>query len=175
MAETEKNPVEEAEQSEEKQSANSGLRQNITGKQKAAMLLISIGPEMSAEIMRHLKEEEIEEITKAIAGIKKLKNTYQERVIEEFYNLTLAQEYITEGGISYAKEILEKAFGSSKSEIILKKMTASMRSNGPFEFVKSMDPVKIAQLIKDEHPQTIALILYNIKYQQSATVISFIF
>lgn len=161
------------EQQIEKAQTNSGsMRQNITGKQKAAMLLISIGPEKSAEIMRHLKDEEIEELTKAIAGIKKLKNTYQEKVIEEFYNLSLAQEYITEGGINYAKEILEKAFGTSKSEIILKKMTASMRSNGPFEFVKNMAPEKIAQLIKDEHPQTIALILYNIKYQQAATVIT---
>ena len=89
-----------------------GMRQNLTGKQKAAMLLISIGPEKSAEILRHLKEEEIEEITKAIAGIKKLKNTYQEKVIEEFYNLSLAQEYITEGGINYAKEILDKNNGT---------------------------------------------------------------
>lgn len=150
----------------------SSMRQNLTGKQKAAMFLISIGPEKSAEIFRHLKDEEIEEVTKAIAGIKKLKNTYQEKVIEEFYNLSLAQEYITEGGINYAKEILEKAFGASKSEIILKKMTASLKSNGPFDFVKTMDPSKIAQLIKDEHPQTIALILYNIKYQQSATILA---
>lgn len=149
-----------------------GMRQNLTGKQKAAMFLISIGPEKSAEIMRHLKDEEIEEVTKAIAGIKKLKNTYQEKVIEEFYQLSLAQEYITEGGINYAKEILDKAFGSSKSEIILKKMTASLKSNGPFDFVKSMEPTKIASLIKDEHPQTIALILYNIKYQQAATILA---
>ena len=153
-------------------NAQQNMRQNLTGKQKAAMFLISIGPEKSAEIMRHLKDEEIEEITKAIAGIKKLKNTYQEKVIEEFYQLSLAQEYITEGGINYAKEILEKAFGSSKSEIILKKMTASLKSNGPFDFVKSMDPAKLAPLIKDEHPQTIALILYNIKYQQSATILA---
>lgn len=153
-------------------NAKSNMRQNLTGKQKAAMFLISIGPEKSAEILRHLKDEEIEEITKAIAGIKKLKNTYQEKVIEEFYQLSLAQEYITEGGINYAKEILEKAFGASKSEILLKKMTASLKSNGPFDFAKSMDPAKIAQLIKDEHPQTIALILYNIKYQQSATILA---
>ena len=71
-----------------------------------------------------------------------------------------------------AAKILEKAFGATKSELLLKKMTASLRSNGPFEFVKSMDATKIAQLIKNEHPQTIALILYNIKYQQAATVIS---
>lgn len=153
-------------------NAKGNMRQNLTGKQKAAMFLISIGPDKSAEILRHLKDEEIEEITKAIAGIKKLKNTYQEKVIEEFYQLSLAQEYITEGGINYAKEILEKAFGASKSEILLKKMTASLKSNGPFDFAKSMDPAKIAQLIKDEHPQTIALILYNIKYQQSATILA---
>lgn len=154
------------------ENGKGNMRQNLTGKQKAAMFLISIGTEKSAEILRHLKDEEIEEITKAIAGIKKLKNTYQEKVIEEFYQLSLAQEYITEGGINYAKEILEKAFGSSKSEILLKKMTASLKSNGPFDFVKSMDATKIAQLIKDEHPQTIALILYNIKYQQSATILA---
>jgi len=171
-----KNTPQEGEQAEAQSKSssakNSNMRQNLTGKQKAAMFLISIGPEKSAEILRHLKDEEIEEITKAIAGIKKLKNTYQEKVIEEFYQLSLAQEYITEGGINYAKEILEKAFGASKSEILLKKMTASLKSNGPFEFVKSMDPSKIAQLIKDEHPQTIALILYNIKYQQSATILA---
>ena len=69
-------------------SKNSNMRQNLTGKQKAAMFLISIGPEKSAEILRHLKDEEVEEITKAIAGIKKLKNTYQEKVIEEFYQLS---------------------------------------------------------------------------------------
>ena len=179
MAEAKQKP-EEAQAQQQQQApeqkteaqASGSMRQNITGKQKAAMLLISIGPEKSAEILRHLKEEEVEEITKAVAGIKKLKNTYQEKVIEEFYNLSLAQEYITEGGINYAKEILDKAFGGSKAEIILKKMTASMRSNGPFDFVKSMDPSKIAQLIKDEHPQTIALILYNIKYQQAATVMT---
>lgn len=173
-----KKPAQEAQQENSEAteakaaSEKSNMRQNLTGKQKAAMLLISIGAEKSAEIMRHLKDEEIEEVTKAIAGIKKLKNTYQEKVIEEFYNLSLAQEYITEGGINYAKEILEKAFGSSKSEIILKKMTASLKSNGPFDFVKTMEPNKIAQLIKDEHPQTIALILYNIKYQQSATILA---
>ena len=175
MAEAAKaEPTSEEQQAAEAKNAaaKSNMRQNLTGKQKAAMFLISIGPDKSAEILRHLKDEEIEEITKAIAGIKKLKNTYQDKVIEEFYQLSLAQEYITEGGINYAKEILEKAFGSSKSEILLKKMTASLKTNGPFDFAKSMDPVKIAQLIKDEHPQTIALILYNIKYQQSATILA---
>lgn len=164
--------VDSEDKAPEREEKAGNIRQNLTGKQKAAMFLISIGPEKSAEIFRHLKDEEIEEVTKAIAGIKKLKNTYQEKVIEEFYQLSLAQEYITEGGINYAKEILEKAFGSSKSETILKKMTASLKSNGPFDFIKAMDPVKIANLIKDEHPQTIALILYNIKYQQAATVIT---
>ena len=171
-AEEQQSAEQQAEAKNAASAPKSNMRQNLTGKQKAAMFLISIGPDKSAEILRHLKDEEIEEITKAIAGIKKLKNTYQDKVIEEFYQLSLAQEYITEGGINYAKEILEKAFGSSKSEILLKKMTASLKSNGPFDFAKSMDPVKIAQLIKDEHPQTIALILYNIKYQQSATILA---
>ena len=103
---------------------------------------------------------------------------HQERIFERFYRVDksrVRETGISGGsglGLSIAKEILDKAFGGSKAEIILKKMTASMRSNGPFEFVKSMDPTKIAQLIKDEHPQTIALILYNIKYQQAATVIT---
>lgn len=168
-----KEAAEEGQQAQAKAPGNSqNMRQNLTGKQKAAMFLISIGPDKSAEILRHLKDEEIEEVTKAIAGIKKLKNTYQDKVIEEFYQLSLAQEYITEGGINYAKEVLDKAFGASKAEILLKKMTASLKSNGPFDFVKSMDPTKIANLIKDEHPQTIALILYNIKYQQAATILA---
>ncbi|NJD02839.1 MAG: flagellar motor switch protein FliG, partial [Ruminiclostridium sp.] len=86
-----------------------------TGREKAAMLLISIGPERSAEIFKHLKDEEIEQLTLEIANIRTVTPEEKEKVMEEFYQICLAQEYIAEGGIGYAKEILEKALGSQKA------------------------------------------------------------
>ena len=96
-------------------SRNSGTKSEYNGKTKAAMLLISLGPEKSAEIFKHLKEEEIEQLTLEIANIRTVTPEDKERILEEFYQICLAQEYIAEGGIGYAKEILEKALGTQKA------------------------------------------------------------
>ena len=106
--------------------------------QKAAILLIALGPERSAGIFKHLKEEEIEELTLEIANTRSVTPQVKEEVINEFYEVCLAQQYIAEGGINYAKELLEKALGSDKAMDVIGKLTASLQVK-PFEFVRKTD------------------------------------
>ncbi|NLH96661.1 MAG: flagellar motor switch protein FliG [Clostridiaceae bacterium] len=149
----------------------SGSKTERTGREKAAMLLISLGPERSAEIFKHLKEEEIEQLTLEIANIRTVTPEEKEKVLEEFYQICLAQEYIAEGGISYAKEILEKALGTQKALDVINKLTVSLQVR-PFEFVRKADPAQLLNFIQKEHPQTMALILAYLKPQQAAAVLA---
>ena len=143
----------------------------ITGLQKAAILLISLGPEKSAMIFKHLKEEEIEELTLEIANTRSVTPQIKESIINEFYEVCLAQQYIAEGGIGYAKELLEKALGADKAVEVLNRLTASIQVK-PFEFVRKTDASQLLSFIQDEHPQTIALILSYLGPAQSALIVS---
>lgn len=143
----------------------------LSGREKAAMLLITLGPERSAQIFKHLKEEEIEQLTLEIANIRTVSPNERDKVLSEFYQLCLAQQYITEGGIGYAKEILEKAMGTEKTMEIINKLTVSLQVR-PFDFVRKADPTQVLNFIQSEHPQTIALILSYLKPNQAAAVLS---
>jgi len=142
-----------------------------SGREKAAMLLITLGPELSSKVFKHLKEEEIEQLTLEIANIRSVSPQDKDKVLEEFYQICLAQEYIAEGGIGYAKEVLEKALGTEKAMEIINKLTVSLQVR-PFDFVRKADPSQILNFIQSEHPQTIALILAYLKPQQAAAVLS---
>ena len=143
----------------------------LTGIQKAAVLLISLGPELSSTVFKHLKEEEIEDLTLEIANTRSISPQVKEDVINEFYEICLAQQYIDEGGIKYAKELLEKALGSERALDVIGKLTASLQVK-PFEFVRKTDATQLLSFIQDEHPQTIALILSYLSPTQSALIIS---
>ena len=147
-----------------------GADEKIGGLQKAAILLIALGPEKSASIFKHLKEEEIEELTLEIANTRSVTPQVKEEVIDEFYQVCLAQQYIAEGGISYAKELLEKALGSEKAMDVIGKLTASLQVK-PFEFVRKTDAAQLLNFIQDEHPQTIAMILSYLTAAQAAMVL----
>jgi len=142
----------------------------FTGLQKAAVLLIALGPERSADIFKHLKEEEIEELTLEIANTRSISPQVKEEILEEFYQVCLAQQYIAEGGIGYARELLEKALGAEKAQGVLSKLTASLQVR-PFEFIRKTDPTQLLNFIQDEHPQTIALILSYLPASQAAMII----
>ena len=144
--------------------------EELKGIQKAAILLIALGPEKSSLIFKHLKEEEIEDLTLEIANTKSVTPQVKEKVINEFYEVCLAQQYIAEGGIGYAKELLEKALGSDKAMDVIGKLTASLQVK-PFEFVKKTDASQLLNFIQDEHPQTIALILSYLSAGQAATIL----
>ena len=143
----------------------------MDGVEKAATLLIAMGPEKSAQIFKHLKEEEIEQLTLEIANTSSVSPQTKEMVLNEFYEICLAQQYIAEGGIGYAKELLEKALGEEKAKSVIGKLTASLQVR-PFEFIRKTDPSQLLNFIQDEHPQTIALILSYLPPSQSSLVIS---
>ncbi|MBO5302602.1 MAG: flagellar motor switch protein FliG [Lachnospiraceae bacterium] len=145
--------------------------EDMTGVQKAAVLLIALGPEKSADIFKHLKEDEIEELTLEIANTRSVSPQMKERVLEEFYQVCLAQQYLAEGGIGYAKELLDKALGGEKAQEVISKLTASLQVR-PFEFVRKTDPSQVLNFIQDEHPQTIAMILSYLTSAQAAMIMS---
>lgn len=147
------------------------MSEELNGVQKAAILLIALGPEKSADIFKHLKEDEIEELTLEIANTRSISPQIKEQVLKEFYQICLAQQYIAEGGIAYAKELLDKALGGEKAQEVITKLTASLQVR-PFEFVRKTDPSQVLNFIQDEHPQTIAMILSYLTPVQASSIMS---
>lgn len=144
---------------------------DLDGLQKAAVLLIALGPEKSSMIFKHLREDEIEQLTLEIANTRSISSQVKEEILNEFYQICLAQQYIAEGGINYAKELLEKALGTEKAMEVISKLTSSLQVR-PFEFVRKTEPAQLLNFIQDEHPQTIALILSYLPANQAAQVVS---
>ena len=146
-------------------------KKQFSGKEKVAILLIALGSQNSAEIFKHLNEDEIEELTLQIANMRLVSPEEKQMVIEEFYQICLAQEYISEGGINYAKDVLERALGSDKAVDIISRLTSSLHVR-PFEFIRKADPSQLLNYIQNEHPQTIALILSYLAPSQAAQILS---
>ncbi|GAB6889881.1 hypothetical protein JCM14450A_08870 [Geobacillus stearothermophilus] len=143
----------------------------LTGRQKAAILLISLGPDVSASIYKHLSEEDIEKLTLEISNVRQVAAEQKEEVLEEFRQLALAQDYIAQGGIAYAKEVLEKALGPDKAMNIINRLTSALMVR-PFDFARKADPMQLLNFIQHEHPQTIALILSYLDPAQAGQILS---
>ncbi|NLJ73548.1 MAG: flagellar motor switch protein FliG [Firmicutes bacterium] len=143
----------------------------LTGKQKAAILLVSLGPELSSQVFKHLREEEIEDLTLEIASLRRIPPEIRDEVLAEFHEMMVAREYIEHGGIDYARELLEKALGPSKAEDIINRLTASLQIR-PFDFARKTDPGQLLNFIQNEHPQTIALILAYLDPEQAGMILS---
>jgi len=146
-------------------------KRGLTGKQKAAILLISLGPDVSAQVYKHLTEEEIEQLSLEISSVKKVGSELKEDVLDQFHQIALAQDYISQGGIGYAKSILEKAFGEQEASNIINRLTASLQVR-PFDFARKADPQQLLNFIQNEHPQTIALVLSYLDAEQSGQILS---
>lgn len=146
-------------------------KKELTGREKAAILLISLGPDVSAQVYKHLSEEEIEKLTLEIAGVRKVDSSTKEEIIDQFHQLAMAQDYITQGGIGYAKSILEKALGEDQAMQIINRLTSTLQVR-PFDFARKADAGQILNFIQNEHPQTIALILSYLEPTQAAQIMS---
>jgi len=146
-------------------------RQKLTGKQKAAILLISLGPDVSAQIYKHLTDEEIEQLSLEISGVQKVDNELKETIVDQFHQIALAQDYISQGGVGYAKTVLEKAFGKQEASSIINRLTSSLQVR-PFDFARKADPQQVLNFIINEHPQTIALVLSYLDPEQAGQILS---
>ncbi len=144
---------------------------NLTGRQKAAVFLIAVGSEVFSEIFKHLREDEIEQITFEIARLDKITPEDKEKVLVEFNELMMAQEFISNGGIDFARGLLEKALGNQKAIDIINRLTSSLQVR-PFDFIRRTDPQHLLNFIQNEHPQTIALILSYLDPQKASNILS---
>jgi flagellar motor switch protein FliG len=142
----------------------------LTGEQKAAALLISLGPELASKVYQHLKEESVEQVTLQIANLRKISPEEKDAVMQEALNISVAQEYISQGGVEYAHELLEKALGANKAMEIINRLQGSLQMT-PFDYIKRTDPQQLLNFIQAEHPQTIALILAHLNPEHAATIL----
>ncbi len=143
----------------------------LRGRQKAATLLIALGPEIAANVLRHLKESEVERLTMEIFAMEKVTEDLKDQVLEECYEMALARDFITSGGADYAREMLQQALGEQKANEILGKLVAARQPHA-FDFVRDTDPGQLTSFLQSEHPQTIALILSHLEPQQAAVIIA---
>lgn len=145
--------------------------EELTPMQKAAMALVAFGTEVSALVLRSLSESEMEKITVEIANLGDVSSEIEEQVINECYQIFMARHYISQGGVDFAKEILERAVGAKKAQEILARLESSFRTSG-FNLLKNIDSRQLIGFLQNEHPQTIALILSQLAPNQAAGVLS---
>lgn len=146
-------------------------QEELSMRQKAAVMLMVLGPQASGNVVRHLDEDQIEVLSLELARLDKVTPEQREGVIREFYEVAIAQDYIAEGGVEHARRVLEEAFGNDRAEEVIKRIVAAMQVV-PFEFLKKADPAQVLSFIQDEHPQTIALILAYMPINNAALILS---
>jgi flagellar motor switch protein FliG len=150
-------------------SKKKGIKE-FTGRQKAAIFLVTIGSEISAEIFKYLREDEIETLTFEIARLETIDAEQKDAILQEFQELMMANQFISTGGIDYARELLEKSLGSQKAIDIINRLTSSLQVR-PFDFIRRTDPAHLLNFIQQEHPQTIALILAYLEPNKASIIL----
>ncbi len=144
----------------------------MSGPEKAAVLMITIGLELAATIFKFLRQDEVERIVLEIAKISTVSIDKRDAVVQEAYQRAIALKYINEGGIEYAKEILERSFGAGQADDMTNRLFAALKHGNPLELVKKTEPAQLLEFIKEEHPQTVALILVYMSPDQAGAVLS---
>ncbi|AHF10619.1 MULTISPECIES: flagellar motor switch protein FliG [Dehalobacter] len=142
----------------------------FTGLQKAAVLLITLGPERSSEIIKFLSEPEIEQLTLEMSNMRKVSEEQRDSVIDEFHKMCLASNYIAQGGIEYARDVLERALGQQRAFDIIGRLSSSLKMR-PFDIVRRTDAKQLFSFIQGEHPQTISLIMTHLPSDKAATIL----
>lgn len=146
-------------------------KKQLTGRRKAAVLLVMLGPEKAASVLKHLDESDVEQLTIEIANIGKVTDEEKRQVLSEFQEIARAREMITQGGIEYAKEVLQKAFGPEKAMKIIERLVSNLQVK-PFDFLRQADPLQLVNFLQSEHPQTIAVILSYLEPQLAGKILS---
>lgn len=146
-------------------------RDKLTPREKAAVLMITMGKDQAAKVYKFLSEEEIEQLTLSITSMRRVDPELKETVVDEFMQMCIARKYISEGGIDLAREILNKAFGETRTNDLIGRLSSSLRVK-PFDFIRKADSTQVLNFIQNEHPQTIALILSYVDPKHAAQILS---
>lgn len=145
--------------------------EDLNAVQKAAVVLVALGKDVSAQVLKKMSESEVEQLTVEIANLRDIPAEVEEEVLKECHQIFLAREYILEGGFDYARELLEQAMGRPRAGEILTRLEGAMRTTG-FRKLQNIDARQLTNFVQSEHPQTIALILTQLRPQQAAQVMS---
>lgn len=152
-------------------NATSKQQPKITPATKVAAIIIALGADSASEVYKYLRDEEIEEITSEISRIDLLSSDDMKEIIDDFYDMCITQKVVTEGGETYAKEVLEKAFGAQRSAYLMEQIVKSGKVRA-FEVVRKVDYKNLLMLLQNEHPQTIAIVLSYARADQASSIIS---
>lgn len=144
---------------------------SLTPQQKAAAIVVSIGAESASNVYRYLSEDDVEQLTYEIARLDHLRSNDVEEILLGFYQICLTQKVITEGGVDYARDVLEKTYGAQQAAALLDRVTKTLRTKA-FEFIRKADYKNLLTIIQNEHPQTIALVLSYSRADQASSVIA---
>jgi flagellar motor switch protein FliG len=143
-----------------------------SGSQKAAVLMVTLGEGVSSEVLKHLDEDEVAMIGKEVARIAAITSEDAEAILEEFYTMSMAQDYVLKGGIDYARKMLMGAFGPDVAKRIIDRLMKMLGNDAAsFDALQKADPQQLAKFIHSEHPQTIALVLSHLNPSQAAGLI----
>ena len=145
--------------------------EELTSAKKAAAVIVALGAERASEVYKYLSEEEVEQLSLEIAKLDRLSPEDMQATVEDFYGLCITQKVINEGGVLYAKDVLEKAFGQQQASSFMERLSKSLRSKS-FEFVRKADCKNVQMMLQNEHPQTIALVLSYARSDQAAQIIA---
>ncbi len=151
-------------------ASQASRKKALSGRQKAAIFLVSVGSDVSSEVFKHLRDHEIEQLTFEIARLEAIGPEEKDQVLVEFQELMKAHDFISTGGIDYARELLEKSLGSQKAVDIINRLTSSLEVR-PFGFIRRTDPAQLLNFIQQEHPQTIALILAYLEPPKASVIL----
>ena len=146
---------------------------DLTGMQKSAILMVMLGDQTSGEILKHLTEDEVGLVAREVARLRSIGSDVAESVLEEFYQMTSAREYVIKGGIDYAKSILLNAFGPETAKRLMDRLIRAMGTDlATFDALQKADPQQLAKFLHNEHPQTIALVLSHLNPSQAAALLA---
>jgi flagellar motor switch protein FliG len=149
------------------------MEEHTSGLRKAAILMVLLGDEASANLFRYLEEDEVQEITKEISRLGRIEPETADGVLDDYYKMALARDYLIKGGMDYARKLLVKAFGQDVSKKLLDRVTLSLKSGkAGFDSLQKADPAQLSKFIQNEHPQTIALVLAHLNASQGAALLS---
>jgi len=143
----------------------------MSSKGKAAAVIINLGSDYASKVYKYLREDEVEQLTLQIATMNELQPESMDTAMEEFYKLCLAQKFVSEGGLDYAKEILNKTYGIQNAGALIEKITMTLKTRA-FDFLKKVEPKFLATFLQNEHPQTIALVLAYLRVEQASAVLA---
>jgi flagellar motor switch protein FliG len=147
-------------------------KENLTGRQKAAIILLFLGEDLSAEIFKRLEDNHVQALSQEISLLGVVPAEVTDRVVEEFYNLTLAKKYITMGGIGYSKKILIKSLGPEGAQKIIERLDNVREKSAAFSVLEKVNPRHLSEFIRNEHPQTTALILSHLSPPRAVELIA---